>query len=266
MPLYPMGAIPSRPDERDYPAPRASAPGTLPPAFLHTAAQPIRDQGAEGTCVGHALAAAVLGHHQLMLPSTLRPFARTLSPRDAYEGGRALGAYPSEGVQVRDALKAAQKAGVCLEADWPYVAKQRGEANPSAADSRARNRVGTYYAVPTGSEAVKAAIRDHGPVLAVVEVRDGFNAPSGHTVWPTGASHGFHAIALVGWDDTRKAFRLANSWGTDWGDSGYAWLPYGYGLVEAWAVTPALAADPQPAPAPDPWWVSALRFVLPWLP
>jgi len=54
---------------------------------------------------------------------------------------------------------------------------------------------------------------------------------------------GGHAVVVVGYDDkmrikhtgagakpTTGAFLIRNSWGTDWGDEGYGWLPYEYVL------------------------------------
>lgn len=38
---------------------------------------------------------------------------------------------------------------------------------------------------------------------------------------------GGHQIALVGLDVDRQAVRVRNSWGTGWGDGGYAWLRWG---------------------------------------
>ncbi|MBO4529175.1 MAG: C1 family peptidase [Paludibacteraceae bacterium] len=41
--------------------------------------------------------------------------------------------------------------------------------------------------------------------------------------------HAYHAIALVGYDDDKKAFRVRNSWGTeDWGDKGSIWIGYDF--------------------------------------
>ena len=39
---------------------------------------------------------------------------------------------------------------------------------------------------------------------------------------------GGHAICLCGYDDSLGAFRFKNSWGTGWGDQGYAWISYDY--------------------------------------
>lgn len=41
---------------------------------------------------------------------------------------------------------------------------------------------------------------------------------------------GGHCVALVGYDDERKAFLVRNSWGTGWGLNGYFWMPYEYVL------------------------------------
>ncbi|MGD9497613.1 MAG: C1 family peptidase, partial [Armatimonadota bacterium] len=57
-----------------------------------------------------------------------------------------------------------------------------------------------------------------------------------------GVSHvGDHALCMVGYDDNKGggAFKVVNSWGTSWGQSGYGWLSYdfigGY-LMEAWTM------------------------------
>ncbi len=44
---------------------------------------------------------------------------------------------------------------------------------------------------------------------------------------------GGQAVVAVGYDDrrpgaTRGALLVRNSWGSDWGEEGYGWLPYGY--------------------------------------
>ncbi len=48
----------------------------------------------------------------------------------------------------------------------------------------------------------------------------------------TGANRGGHAVTIVGYNDSVKtadgygAFKLVNSWGTSWGQSGFAWISY----------------------------------------
>ena len=60
---------------------------------------------------------------------------------------------------------------------------------------------------------------------------------------------GGHAVVAIGYDDevaienalcdvpTEGALLVRNSWGTDWGEGGYGWLPYDYvlgGLAVDW--------------------------------
>jgi hypothetical protein len=42
----------------------------------------------------------------------------------------------------------------------------------------------------------------------------------------TGTHCGGHAMVITGYDDTRSAYRVLNSWGSDWGDYGYLWWDY----------------------------------------
>lgn len=54
---------------------------------------------------------------------------------------------------------------------------------------------------------------------------------------------GGHAVLCVGYDDALAignsvgAFLIRNSWGEEWGEKGYGWLPYDYlraGLAQDW--------------------------------
>lgn len=39
--------------------------------------------------------------------------------------------------------------------------------------------------------------------------------------------HAYHAMMIVGYDNSKRAFRIQNSWGSsEWGDNGYIWVGY----------------------------------------
>lgn len=90
---------------------------------------------------------------------------------------------------------------------------------------------------------------DPGILTLKQHISDGDNADLGFYVWgnfdninnydtvycvadKTGNNRGGHHICLLGYDDTKVthdgtgAFRLVNSWGTGWGNHGYAWISY----------------------------------------
>lgn len=39
---------------------------------------------------------------------------------------------------------------------------------------------------------------------------------------------GGHAVLAVGYDNSTQHFIIRNSWGADWGDKGYFYMPYEY--------------------------------------
>lgn len=86
---------------------------------------------------------------------------------------------------------------------------------------------------PASIASIKQAILDYGSVACAYLVDHFFQAYTGGVLtkckrnpsWPN------HMILLVGWDDNLGAWRIKNSWGTGWGENGYAWIAYGCNLI-----------------------------------
>ena len=63
---------------------------------------------------------------------------------------------------------------------------------------------------------------------------------------------GYHAMAVIGYDDSKNggSFLLVNSWGTGWGDKGFAWVKYtdfeDFAFYGFEAVPMTAAPNPQP--------------------
>jgi hypothetical protein len=43
-----------------------------------------------------------------------------------------------------------------------------------------------------------------------------------------GMQHAYHAMILGGYDDSKNAFRVVNTWDTNWGDHGFIWVDYNF--------------------------------------
>jgi hypothetical protein len=60
---------------------------------------------------------------------------------------------------------------------------------------------------------------------------------------------GFHALCVVGYNDYLGAFRVVNSWGTGWGESGYGWVSYNFMrkyATDAWRFYDSTGFSPTP--------------------
>ena len=112
--------------------------------------------------------------------------------------------------------------------------------------------------------AIKKVLAEGYPVLVSHTLYDSFHAAE--DVWrvrdgedQASDRHGAHAMVIVGYDDEKHggAFRYLNSWGPQWGDGGFVWVPYAttgdlcYGAYQAFPY-PRTAPKPTPAPAPAP--------------
>jgi GNAT superfamily N-acetyltransferase len=82
-------------------------------------------------------------------------------------------------------------------------------------------------------------LASHKTITAAFEIDDSWGA-SGNGRINDPRSHepsGAHTIRIVGYNDADRVLYFANSWGVNWGDEGYGYLPYAYldqRLLEAW--------------------------------
>jgi C1A family cysteine protease len=129
-------------------------------------------------------------------------------------------------------------SGAVLEQDFPYEATDLPCNGPY--DHFAKPAGWSYLdgdnKVPE-VEKIKQAIYQYGPVSAGVYVGTAFQSydslvfdqdESPGSFFSCGPSAQVnHAILLVGWDDSKQAWILKNSWGEGWGEKGYMWIKYG---------------------------------------
>ncbi len=110
---------------------------------------------------------------------------------------------------------------------------------------------------------VKKALSEGYPVMLGFTVPESFYTsgplwePQPTDGGPSG-QHGLHAMCIVGYDDNKYdgAFRILNSWGSGWADSGFFWVKYedfaNWALVALQAYPPAVEPEPELEPEPEP--------------
>lgn len=237
---YGLGCLKDPTDSRDLPMhlilPRIAAPAIVD---YTDRMSPVRNQGEEGTCVAFASVVGVKEYHEK------RELGRLieLSPRYLYQLCKQLDGIPNqEGTYPRIAMKALAENGVCPEECWPYKPYQT-DSPCVEADEKALPFRNLTYARISGIDEMERSLSINGPFMAGVEVFSGwFEVGRGRIPLPDPdeTSLGGHAVCIMGYSRVGSYFKFKNSWGTDWGESGYGYLSYEYmnrHCLDAWSAT-----------------------------
>jgi hypothetical protein len=236
---YPLGLIPSPPDERDYRY-AAYAPvfatGQLPEEFTLPGIASVDDQGAAQACVACFLGLAKDWQEAQEIGWPVR-FSRQFIYSNRNESD-----HQGPGMVPRMALGRLRNYGVPTEDAWPGLLEYGEETWPDKDALLAAalpHRVATYVRIEQSFiPEVKSAVYTLGPVMYCVPVHANFAPDSeGRMPLPAGNLRGYHAMGIVGW--RHGAWLAQNSWGSEWGLGGRCWIPWNYPALEVWAITDA---------------------------
>ena len=79
---------------------------------------------------------------------------------------------------------------------------------------------------------IKESFCKHGAIISCVTATDGFNNWRGPETQHKAYTEKLlskttnHVVTIVGWDDSKNAWLIKNSWGLGWGTNGFAWIDY----------------------------------------
>jgi C1A family cysteine protease len=198
---------------------------------LRTHAPASHDQGDLGSCVGWTVTNALRWHvkrggaqDQYLSVLQVYYFARLLEKTVKSDAG----------CELRNAMKAVKKYGVASAKLWPYIPANFDDEPPAEAV-----RLGqlwsslTYERVEVGIRSAKVALAAGFPVCIGVSLYSSFEsdavAANGVVPMPDVEKEdlvGGHAMLCLGYE--KGHFIVLNSWGTDWGDRGYCYIPEKY--------------------------------------
>jgi len=197
---------------------------------------PVRDQGGCGSCWAFATMGAYEGSYLIRNGGSVDSSEQDVL--DCNTSGYSCGG----GFWAFDFVIA---RGDAAESAYPYSAV-KGACKSSIPDS--------YYAVtwafvkpggatPSVAE-MKQALCEYGPLAVAVRVTPAFQAYTGGVFNELDSRACNHGVTLIGWDDSKGAWLIKNSWGKYWGDTcgygsekGYMWIAYGsnnIGTAAAW--------------------------------
>lgn len=240
-------AVPDPFDERDLEYRPRLTP--LPAKVDQRAARRtvLRQEGS--SCTGHAVAAMAntilageVGRRRTTVPR--------VSPYMFYRLARRYDEFPGEkdaGSSLRGVFKGWFNHGIAREATWPRL---KMDPEPDLEDENFIRKcqeipLGAFYRInPFRLDDMQSAINELHAVAVSSVIHEGWAQPvrardrrASKWTWviqrsDDSAAVGGHAYVLVGYNSL--GFLVQNSWGTDWGNGGFATLPYDEWLDSAY--------------------------------
>ena len=149
------------------------------------------------------------------------------------------------GASIRDGVKSINIYGVCSSEVWPYIIEKFAEKPPVSVYQKALEHPKIRYerVNNTRLDEIKGVLFEGYPIVFGCDVYSSFDTPetakTGMIPFPNYSRFfnspiipeeftGGHAMIIVGYDDNIKCFIVRNSWGSQWGDKGYCYIPYDY--------------------------------------
>jgi C1A family cysteine protease len=247
------GFKPSKPDARDFGLAsmmRLARFETPPSVDLERDCGAVRDQGDEGSCTAHAgvgLREYLARKFQSQTPTLSPTFLYYLSRQmDAYSDANG-GAWPTNeqllafadtnfvddsGSYGRTACRTLNQFGTCTIEELPYTPGLNVNVMPPKEIFAPALgwKSGAYHALHTVSD-MRSCLASGYVFCLGFTVYDSFEGK-----WADGVTMpmpdpkeqvlGGHEVLCIGYDDSRGALKIRNSWGPSFGDGGNFWYPY----------------------------------------
>jgi uncharacterized caspase-like protein len=152
----------------------------------------------------------------------------------------------SAGSSIHQALELLKKVGAPPRANYPdsKTCSDFEEPPPSIRrikikdyqllyeNAMSRDGVGVEFKLPAVDlRLVKKKLDEGHPLIYSMNVGLRLTQLSGSEIYRTtdlraDGDRGGHVLVIVGYDESKGAFRVLNSWSTRWADGGYGWISY----------------------------------------
>ena len=159
----------------------------------------------------------------------------------------------SGGAYVTSALNILKTQGVCRYVTMPPVSGCSIQPNATQKAEAVNYKIINYNRVTIAVTTIKNLIAEGNPVIVAGPVNSAFHYLGNNQILGaySGTTLGGHCYCVVGYDDSKGAFKFQNSWGSGWASGGFGWIGYAYitsWWSEAYVITNSI---PPPPPIPE---------------
>jgi len=179
---------------------------------------PVKDQGYCGSC--WAFSATEQIESDCMRVNGENPI---LSPEQITQCDST--SYGCNGGWTENAYEYVESAGgMCSESDYPYTSGS-GTTGSCKSSLPSTSCAITGYKTVSGESSMASYVESTGPLSVCLDAST-WNSYSGGVMSVCGRSVD-HCVQAVGIDSSSGYWKVRNSWGTSWGESGFIRLKYG---------------------------------------
>ena len=255
---------------------------------------PIGNQGQQGSCTAWATSYSAMGVAYNKTFGKLAPSELVALPKIQFSPAHTFNLIHkgvcNSGTSIIDTLETIKASGLATLNQFPYLPEDCNALPSANLQSRVKNhRVLTFTRFGKSDkdtlEQMRAAIyQGKAPIVGIYTGNDKGSSPALFNNYRSGVINttyepiNAHAMALVGYDDNKRVFTVANSWGKTWGSNGLLQISYdsllanligdvytidsideagvdtliASGEIQIPVVTPKPEPEPLPTPNPSP--------------
>jgi len=140
-----------------------------------------------------------------------------------------------KGAKLSDGMTVVSTIGCAHENLWPYQKDLlTKKPEPKVYTDAGKHKISQDNNLDGSNiDAIRQCLADGFPFVFGMMVFESFEqvGKDGNNTMdinPSGGCLGGHAVMCVGYDDNQRVVTVRNSWGPNWGDSGYFYMPYEY--------------------------------------
>lgn len=193
---------------------------------------PVKNQGNCGSCWAFCAVSVIESNYKLTYGETID--ASEQQALSCTNSGTCLGGWTTN---VFEYLRI-NKYKLTDESLYPYLDSSTGTIN-STQPCRT-NLTGKYeiedwgyisedYSIKPTIAQIKDALYKYGGVgTSIISGTSIFQSyrEGSEPIDDTSNKSTDHCVTIIGWDDAKQSWLIKNSWGTSWGNQGYAWVKY----------------------------------------